>query len=66
VPGERHLDDGELIDLCLMTEEELDALAAAGALTDAKTLIGLQWLQKWRRSLAARLADDRAGARVRP
>jgi ADP-ribose pyrophosphatase len=31
-----------------MTEEELDALAAAGALTDAKTLIGLQWLQKWR------------------
>ncbi|WP_374426165.1 NUDIX domain-containing protein [Ideonella dechloratans] len=46
--GERHLDHGELIDLCLMREEELDALAAAGALTDAKTLIGLQWLQKWR------------------
>lgn len=46
--GERHLDHGELIDLCLMSEEELDALAAAGALTDAKTLIGLQWLQKWR------------------
>lgn len=47
MPGERHLDHGELIDLCLMREEELDALAAAGALTDAKTLIGLQWLQKW-------------------
>lgn len=46
--GERHLDHGELIDLCLMSEAELDALAAAGALTDAKTLIGLQWLQKWR------------------
>ncbi|MCO5979072.1 NUDIX domain-containing protein [Ideonella oryzae] len=48
VPGERHLDHGELIDLCLMTEEALDALAAEGGLTDAKTLIGLQWLQKWR------------------
>jgi len=46
--GERQLDHGELIDLCLMQEEELDHLASAGALTDAKTLIGLQWLQKWR------------------
>ena len=42
------LDHGELIDLCLMQEEELDHQASAGALTDAKTLIGLQWLQKWR------------------
>ncbi|WP_022980323.1 NUDIX domain-containing protein [Ideonella sp. B508-1] len=46
--GERQLDHGELIDLCLMQEEELDRLASAGALTDAKTLIGLLWLQKWR------------------
>lgn len=46
--GERHLDHGELIDLCLMTEEALDSLAGHGALTDAKTLIGLQWLQRWR------------------
>ncbi|MFZ2990548.1 NUDIX domain-containing protein [Ideonella sp.] len=47
--GPQSLDDGELIDLCLMQESELDALAAAGSLTDAKTLIGLLWLQKWRR-----------------
>jgi ADP-ribose pyrophosphatase len=47
-PGERRLDAGELLDVCLMTEAELDALAQRGELTDVKTLIGLQWLQKWR------------------
>ena len=46
--GRRRLDEGELIDLCLMDEAALDALAARGDLTDVKTLIGLQWLQKWR------------------
>lgn len=46
--GERRLDPGELIDTCAMAESELDALAARGELTDVKTLIGLQWLQKWR------------------
>ncbi len=50
-PGPRQLDAGELIDLCLMTEADLDALAARGELTDVKTLIGLQWLQKWRAGL---------------
>jgi ADP-ribose pyrophosphatase len=47
-PGPRRLDQGELINLCVLTEAELDALAASGELTDVKTLIGLQWLQKWR------------------
>ncbi len=46
--GPQRLDPGELIELCLVTEAELDALAARGELTDVKTLIGLQWLQKWR------------------
>ena len=32
----------------LATLEELLALAQAGGLTDAKTLIGLLWLQNWR------------------
>jgi len=50
-PGARQLDAGELIDLCLVSEAELDALARRGELTDAKTLIGLQWLQKWRAGL---------------
>ena len=46
--GEQGLDPGELLDVCLMTELELDGLAGRGELTDVKTLIGLQWLQKWR------------------
>ena len=46
--GEQGLDPGELLDVCLMTEAELDGLAGQGELTDVKTLIGLQWLQKWR------------------
>ncbi|MES2716651.1 MAG: NUDIX hydrolase [Pseudomonadota bacterium] len=46
--GERRLDVGELLDVCLVSEPELDALAARGELTDVKTLVGLQWLQKWR------------------
>ena len=51
--GDRQLDAGELIDLCLLSEPELEALAASGELTDVKTLIGLQWLQKWRAGLWA-------------
>ncbi len=46
--GERALDAGELIELALLHEAELDASAARGDVTDAKTLISLMWLQKWR------------------
>ena len=46
--GPRQLDEGELIKLCLLSEPDLDAMAGRGELSDAKTLIGLQWLQKWR------------------
>ena len=49
--GERRLDPGEFIELCLMSEPELDRCAAAGQLSDMKTLIGLMWLQKWRAGL---------------
>ncbi len=49
--GERRLDAGEFLDVCLKTEAELDQLASRGELTDVKTLIGLQWLQKWRAGL---------------
>jgi ADP-ribose pyrophosphatase len=45
--GERRLDDGEFLDLALHTAGEIDAMAARGEITDAKTLIGLLWLQKW-------------------
>ena len=46
--GPSRLDAGEFIELCLMTEAELDRLAAAGELSDMKTMAGLMWLQKWR------------------
>ena len=47
-PGERHLDAGEFLDVGSASADELDALARRGELTDAKTLIGLLWLQNWR------------------
>jgi len=46
--GERRLDEGEFLDIALIDADELDRLCAQGAVTDAKTLIGLQWLQNWR------------------
>ncbi len=46
--GVQQLDSGEFIELCLLDERELDARAAAGEITDVKTLIALMWLQKWR------------------
>ena len=46
--GPRQLDEGEFIDLVQVDEAALDAAAGRGELTDAKTLIGLQWLQRWR------------------
>jgi ADP-ribose pyrophosphatase len=49
--GARALDEGELIELALLHEAELDAAARRGEVTDAKTLISLMWLQKWRAGL---------------
>ena len=46
--GQRQLDAGEFLDVISASESELDELARRGELTDAKTLIGLQWLQNWR------------------
>ena len=45
--GEQKLDEGEFLELVTHTVQELDQLAAGGELTDAKTLIGLLWLQRW-------------------
>ena len=50
-PGPQRLDAGEFIELCLLTEAELEQRAACGELTDVKTLVGLLWLQKWRAGL---------------
>ena len=48
VAGERHLDVGEFLEVRSASAEELDALCASGEVTDAKTLVGLLWLQRWR------------------
>jgi ADP-ribose pyrophosphatase len=48
VAGQRRLDDGEFLDVFEAEAAELDAAAQRGELTDAKTLIGLLWLQNWR------------------
>ncbi|HEY9109690.1 MAG TPA: NUDIX hydrolase [Roseateles sp.] len=45
--GEQKLDDGEFLELVTHTVDDLDRMAAHGELTDAKTLIGLLWLQRW-------------------
>ena len=46
--GEQRLDAGEFVEVVALSADDLDALAARGELTDAKTLIGLLWLQRWR------------------
>ncbi|XVJ70652.1 MAG: NUDIX hydrolase [Rhizobacter sp.] len=46
--GDRHLDEGEFLDVGTSTLEALEEQACSGELTDAKTLIGLLWLRQWR------------------
>jgi len=45
--GSRALDAGEFLDVEITTVATLEELAQRGELTDAKTLIGLLWLQNW-------------------
>lgn len=45
--GTSRLDADELLDVCEVELDELRALAVAGDLTDAKTQIGLLWLEHW-------------------
>ena len=46
--GTQRLDEGEFLEVHLMSETDLLALAARGELTDAKTLAALLRLQQWR------------------
>lgn len=48
VAGPPKPDDGEFLETVAMSEAELDTLAGRGELTDAKTLVGLLWLRRWR------------------
>lgn len=49
--GAPRLDAEEFLETVLHSEAEIDAMCADGRITDAKTLIGLLWLQKWRTGL---------------
>jgi ADP-ribose pyrophosphatase len=66
--GTQRLDAGEFIELCLLSEAELEQCAASGELSDMKTLIGLLWLQKWRTGLWALdwVAVDAPAAGIMP
>lgn len=44
-PGQRQLDQGEFLDTFAATPGQLLAWSLAGRVTDAKTLVGLLWLQ---------------------
>lgn len=46
--GAAQLDEGEFLEVGSATQAELETQACSGALTDAKTLIGLLWLRQWR------------------
>lgn len=45
--GERHLDEGEFLDVFAATQQELEDWVRDGELTDVKTIVGMMWLQKW-------------------
>jgi ADP-ribose pyrophosphatase len=49
--GAAKLDDEEFLEIVSHSEAEIDAMCARGDITDAKTLIGLLWLQKYRAGL---------------
>jgi ADP-ribose pyrophosphatase len=49
--GAAKLDDEEFLEIVTHSEAEIEALCASGGITDAKTLIGLLWLQKYRAGL---------------
>ena len=46
-PGQQRLDADEFVEVAEHSVSELDALCAAGALPDVKTVVGLHLLQRW-------------------
>jgi ADP-ribose pyrophosphatase len=46
--GERHLDDGEFLDVYTASFDELQAGCRSGAVIDSKTLVGVLWWQNVR------------------
>jgi ADP-ribose pyrophosphatase len=46
--GERDLDEGEFLDVFPASLDDLEGWMRDGQLTDAKTIVGMMWLQQWR------------------
>lgn len=46
--GERHLDEGEFLDVYTASLDELENWMRDGQLTDVKTIVGMMWLSKFR------------------
>lgn len=46
IAGDKHLDEGEYIELLTVTPEEAFAKVLNGVITDSKTLAGLFWLRE--------------------
>ncbi|KGM41879.1 ADP-ribose pyrophosphatase [Aquabacterium sp. NJ1] len=46
--GERHLDEGEFLDVFTASLDELEGWVRDGKLTDVKTIVGMMWLAKYR------------------
>ena len=46
--GDRHLDEGEFLDVFAASQSELEQWMQEGLLTDAKTIVGMMWLRQWR------------------
>ena len=49
--GERHLDEGEFLDVFTASLDELEDWVRDGKLTDVKTIVGMMWLAKYRAGL---------------
>lgn len=46
--GTKELDEGEFLDVLVLSDEQLETGVRDGSITDAKTMIGLLYLQKYR------------------
>ena len=51
VPGDRHLDEEEFLDVFAASLEQLIAWVEEGEITDVKTTISAYWLDRYRRGL---------------
>ncbi|MCW7538137.1 NUDIX hydrolase [Aquabacterium sp. A7-Y] len=61
--GASQLDEGEFLEVFSASAEELDGWIRDGKVTDAKTMIALLWLQRWRAGdWALEWSNEPAGA----